>query len=189
MSTLTAELRATEHRLLTVAEYHRMAEAEIIKPEERTELIEGEIIRMAPMKSQHGQTCAWLTTQFVLLLNSLAEVRCQLPVLVNNHSEPEPDVALCLKKSYMAIHPQPKDVLLLVEIADSSYRYDRFVKVPLYAAHGIREVWIVDVNEKFIEIFRNPEANEYRSISRHDWQSKLAPLEFPEASINFAELK
>jgi Uma2 family endonuclease len=189
MASMTSELRETAHRLLTVDEYYRMAEAGIISPDERTELIEGEIIRMAPMKSLHASTCAWLNERFILNLKGTASVRCQLPVRLNDKTEPEPDIAICRRAGYEKAHPTAQDVLLIIEVSDSTYRYDRYVKVPLYALHSVPEVWLIDLNAKQIEIFQRPQGESYETLSKTDLAAKISPLRFPEVAIDFNGLR
>lgn len=189
MGSLTAELRRTEHRLLTVEEYYRMAEAGILHPEERTELIEGEIIHMAPMNSPHANLCAWLNERLIKLLDASAAVRCKLPVRLNNRSEPEPDILVCKRQSYVQAHPTPHDVHLLIEVADSTYRYDRFVKVPLYASHNIPEVWLIDLSAQAIEVFRQPQGETYKTVEKFDLKAKLSPQAFSTVVVDFSLLK
>lgn len=161
-----APLSLPRHKL-TVADYYRMAEAGILAPDARVELINGEIIDMAPIGTRHSSTVDKLNGVLSSVLAGHAIVRIQNPVRLDNLSEPEPDVALLRPRTdfYRHAHPMPADVLLVIEIADTSLAYDRYVKIPLYAASGIREAWIVDLAGRRIHLFREPRDGEYRQVS------------------------
>lgn len=157
------------HRL-TVAEYHRMAEAGIFAPDERVELIEGEVIDMAPQKSRHASVLSRLMNRLVRVAGDQGWVVCQVPLCLSDRSEPEPDLMLLRPRAdqYAQAHPTAADVLLLVEVADSSLRYDREVKLPLYARHGVAQVWLVDLESNRLRFFRQLQAGEYAEISSTD---------------------
>jgi len=148
------------HRL-TVSDYYRMAEVGILKPDARVELIEGEIIDMAPMGSRHADVVSELSSRLVAAVGRDARVRCQLPITLDEYSEPEPDVVVVKPRRYAARHPAPEDVLLLIEVSDSSLAFDRSVKLPLYARHGIPDVWIVDLSTNQIYAHRDPRDGRY----------------------------
>jgi Uma2 family endonuclease len=156
----------TRHRL-TVAEYYRMAEAGVLAPDARVELIEGEVIDMATVRTRHARTVRQLTKLLVLATGDLAIVSARCPLRIDNWSEPEPDFML-LKPSdddYGSAHPTPADVLLLIEVSDSSARYDREIKLPLYARHGVAEVWMIDLYANCVRFFRRPEGGQYQDIT------------------------
>src|SRR5579862_9904434 len=134
-------------RPLTVAEYHRMGEVGILTEDDRVELIEGELIAMSPIGSEHSGTVNALTHTLVLAVEDRAVVAVQNPVQLDDLSEPRPDFALLKPRDdyYRRSTPRPDDVLLLIEVADSSLAYDRNVKRSLYAWHGIPEFWIVNI--------------------------------------------
>jgi Uma2 family endonuclease len=134
------------HRL-TVDDYYRMAEAGVLSPDDRTELIEGQIVDMAPIGSVHADVVMLLTQRLFGVVGNSAGVRTQLPVRLSTHSEPQPDVALVKAKpgGYRRAHPSPSEVLLFIEVSDSTLRYDLNVKARLYATHGIPEYWVVDL--------------------------------------------
>jgi Uma2 family endonuclease len=163
------------HRL-TVDDYHRMGEAGILKPDARVELIEGEIIDMAPIGSRHAYVIAALTKRLMSAVGIHAEIRCQLPVRLDNHSEPEPDLAVVKPRGrhYESAHPTPSDVLLLIEISDSTLAFDRSVKLPLYAKHGVQEVWLVDLSANQIHAHRDPRDGIYEKASLLDTSSRAA---------------
>lgn len=151
-------------RLFTVEEYHRMAEAGILHEDDRVELIEGKIIQMAAVGSRHAACVKRLIKFLVREVGDLGVVGAQDPVVLPDSSEPEPDVVVLRPRDdfYAAGHPVPEDVLLLIEVSDTSFDYDRDVKVPLYARAGVPEVWIVDlVNEK-IHVYSRPTDGSYR---------------------------
>jgi len=135
-----------------------MAEEGLLKPDVRHELIEGEIIEMAPMGSPHAAEASDLMYLFIRSLGSSALVRVQMPVRLDTFSEPEPDLAVVRPRqdSYRARHPTAAEVLLLVEISDSSCSRDRRRKIPLYARYGVPEVWIVDVARRQLHSYRSP---------------------------------
>ena len=150
-----------------------MAEAGILHEDDRVELIEGKIIQMAAVGSRHAACVKRLIKFLVREVGDSGVVGAQDPVVLPDSSEPEPDVAVLRPRDdfYAAGHPVPEDVLLLIEVSDTSLEYDRDVKVPLYARAGISEVWIVDlVNEK-IHAYSRPTDESYRdtrSLGRDD---------------------
>lgn len=145
-------------RSFTVDEYHRMAEAGILGEDDRVELLDGEIVEMAAIGSRHAACVDGLNRTAMERASELALVRIQNPVRLSELSEPEPDLALVEPHpdGYAGAHPTPADVLLLVEVAQTSAGPDRVVKIPLYAAAGIPEVWLVDLQEDRVEVFREP---------------------------------
>jgi Uma2 family endonuclease len=155
-------------RLLTVDEYHRMGEAGILAEDDRVELIEGQLIDMAPISSDHADCVNALTRALILGIGEGGIVSPQNPVRLGAHNEPRPDFAILRPKQqgYRSALPGPEDVLLIVEVAASSLAYDRSVKLPLYARHRIPEVWIVDLAAQEIEIFRTPQRDRYTSSRR-----------------------
>lgn len=147
----------------TVDDYYRMADTGILKPDERVELIEGEIIDMPPIGIAHAYAVTRLAAIFSGMAGTRFIVYSQNPIHLNAHSEPRPDIALLRYRAdfYRHAHPGPEDILLLVEIADSSLRYDQETKLPLYARHGIPEVWIVDLEHQWLELYRRPAESRY----------------------------
>src|ERR1700730_3657390 len=146
MSATADDILPHRHRI-TVGEYYRMAELGLLAPDARVELIAGEVIDMAPTGSQHGGTTNYLDYALKQATGGRALVRVQLPIRLDEHNEPEPDLAVVKQRAdfYKEGHPTAADALLIVEVGDTTLRYDREVKVPLYAARGISEVWIVDL--------------------------------------------
>lgn len=177
------------HRL-NVTDYYRMAQAGILGEDDRCELIEGEIIDMAPIGSEHVSCVNRLTQLFAVRAAGRAIVSAQNPVRLSALSEPQPDVALLRYRDdfYRQAHPAPEDVLLIVEVADASLRYDREVKLPLYARHGIPEVWIVDLQNSRVEIFRRPEGDGYRKMIQPERNEAVAPASLPDCLVDLGSL-
>ncbi len=148
----------------TIDEYHRLAEVGILSEEDRVELIDGEIIEMSPIGKHHAAIVNRLIAALTEQVGRRAIVSPQNPLLLNDDSEPQPDIALfSFRDDYYAEQlPRPSDTLLIIEVADSSLDFDRIVKLPRYARGGVPEVWIVNLAASVIEIFREPVAGEYR---------------------------
>ena len=177
-------------RLFTTAEYYQMAKAGILSEDERVELLEGEIVEMAPISSYHAACVDRLNKLFSLYLGQKTIVRVQSPIHLNERSEPEPDLVLLELRPdfYAQAHPKPGDVLLLVEVAETSTEYDRQLKVPLYAQAGITEVWLVDLEGECVEVYRNPSPQGYGEIRRHWRGQSLAPHTFPDLDVAVDEI-
>ena len=177
-----------KHRF-NVKDYHRMAETGVLSPDARVELLDGEIIDMSPIGPFHGGVVARLTRLFNKLSNDRWLVWPQNSVRLNEHSEPQPDLAL-LKPSpddYTGRHPGPDDVFLPIEIADTTLEMDREKKLPAYGRAGIVEVWIVNLNEQTIEVYRDPHFTGYNeTVLRAGDQA--APRAFPDAIVDVAGL-
>jgi Uma2 family endonuclease len=177
-------------RLFTRDEYYAMAEAGILKEEDRVELIEGEIYRMAPIGNRHAGCLNRLNRIFTTGLGERSVVALQNPVHLNDLSEPQPDVAVLRprKDFYEASHPQPEAVLLLIEVAETSSGNDRKAKIPLYALNGIAEVWLVDLVKRCIEVYRDPARDGYRTVQRLHRGDRIAPQAFPDFEIEVAAI-
>ena len=142
-------------RTFTVSEYYRLARHGILTGNDRVELLDGRIYEMAPIGSRHAHCVRRLTELLVLRVTPAALVSVQNPVRLNYRSEPEPDVALLEPKDdYADRHPGPDDVLLLIEVADSSLDFDRNVKPLLYARAGIPELWVIALSEERVHVYR-----------------------------------
>jgi Uma2 family endonuclease len=162
------------HRL-TVDDYYRMAEVGILAPEARVELIDGEIIDMAPPGSPHAAAVLYLTEVLVRAVDRRASVLAQNPVRLNEYSEPQPDLALLLRRDdfYRERHPRAEDVLLIIEVAATSLRFDRKTKLPLYARHGIPEMWLVDLGGGRLVRYRAPQQGSYTLVDEPDLGTPL----------------
>jgi Uma2 family endonuclease len=182
-------LASAKHRF-SVKEYYRMAETGVLHPDARVELLDGEIIDMSPVGPFHGGVVSRLTRLFTLLSKDRWLLGPQNPLRLNDHSEPEPDVML-LKPApddYTTRHPQPEDVSLLVEISDSSLAIDVEKKLPLYGRAGVAEVWIVNLEETLLGVYREPHFNGYASKAVLRAGDQARPLAFPDAVVDVAEL-
>ena len=176
---------AVRRRPFDVSEYYRMAEKGILGAEERVELIEGEVLRMSPAGSRHAAVVNRLTQALTVALADRAVVAVQNPVRLSDFSEPEPDVAVLRPRDdfYAAAHPTADAVLLLVEVSDSSLSFDRGEKLEVYARHGVREVWIVDVAGEAIHVHRRPHAEGWDVQLTYRRGQSLAPEAFPELEL------
>ncbi|MFN3920302.1 MAG: Uma2 family endonuclease [Methylohalobius sp.] len=184
-----AEAFPKRHKI-TVQEYERMGETGIFSEDERVELIEGEIIDMAPIGPKHASLVDELTYALAKQLPDNYRIRVQNPLRLSDTSEPQPDLVVVRQRSdrYAQSHPTPEDALLVIEVAETSTNYDRNVKIPLYARFGIPEVWLVDLSGAFIEVFRKPSPSGYQEISRHSQSERLRPLLVPEVGVEIKEL-
>jgi Uma2 family endonuclease len=169
-------------RRFTREEYHRMAEAGILHEDDRVELIEGEIVQMTPIGRRHAACVAELNRLLVPAVGQRALLWPQNPITLPNETEPQPDIVLLRPRRdrYLADDAHPDDVLLLVEVADTSQRYDRLVKLPLYGRAGVPEVWIVDLPGEVIEVYRRPTPAGYAQVERVGRGSTVAPAAFPD---------
>jgi Uma2 family endonuclease len=153
-------------RLFSVDEYHRLVEVGILTPNDKVELIQGEIIKMSPIGPKHAGNIDFVVQKLILLFQEEIIVRNQNPVQLGNMSEPEPDVSILKPNEnyYTSSHPKAEDVLLLIEYSDSTLQYDQNTKIPLYAVHLIPEVWIVDLKQNRVITYSSPKGEEYLNI-------------------------
>ena len=148
----------TTTRRFTLEEYHRLTEIGLFHEDERVELIRGEVMQMAAKGTAHTTCCRNLLRELAKLVGSQAELQCQDPITLPSGSEPEPDfvIAGATDDHYLFAHPSPKDILLVIEIADSSLNYDQEVKIPLYAEAGISDYWIFNLVAQHLECYSEP---------------------------------
>ncbi|HBK98670.1 MAG TPA: Uma2 family endonuclease [Microcoleaceae bacterium UBA10368] len=175
-----------QKRLFTVKEYHLMTEAGILSEGDRVELIEGEIIQMAAIGTRHASCVNRLARRFSLIPEDLATFAIQNPVKLTDRTEPQPDVVLLQPRAdyYATAHPVPSEVLLLIEVSDSTFDYDRDVKVSIYSRSGIQEVWLVDLVKNCLEVYRQPDPNGYSLMLKFWRDQQVAPLAFPEFKVS-----
>ena len=168
-------------RLFTVQEYHQMAEAGVLHEDDRIELIHGEIIQMSPIGNYHAAIVSRLNMLLAPKLASTAIINVQNPVRIGEHSEPEPDImVLPFREDYYAESGvTPQDVLLLIEVSDSTLHYDRTTKIPLYATAGIPEVWIVNVGKQQLEVYRQPDEDRYQSVATFNREDTVSATQLP----------
>ena len=159
----------------TVEEYMRMGEAGVFPPDARVELIEGEIVDVSPIGDRHAWCVGWLTRTLTLKLQHVALVWAQNPVRLNNRSEPQPDILVLKPRDDFYKHrkPRPEDVLLLMEVSDSTLAFDKRVKVPLYARTGVPEVWIVNLVDECVETFAGPSRGAYQKVATFSHGEKI----------------
>ena len=182
-------LALAKHRF-TVKEYYRMAETGVLRPDARVELLNGEIIDMSPIGPFHGGVTKLLNSLFSVAARGRWIIAIQDPVRLDDQSEPQPDLMLLKPASdfYRHRHPQPEDVFLLVEVSDTSLTADREEKLPAYGRAGIAEVWVVNLADLTVEVYREPNFTGYgsRTILRAGDQAK--PQAFPDVVVDVAEL-
>jgi Uma2 family endonuclease len=169
-------------RRFTTAEYHAMAESGILAPDDRVELIEGEIWQMSPIGPPHVSRVTRLSYAFISnLKKEEALVISQSPIHLDDFSEPQPDLALLRYREdfYASKLPAAEDVLLVVEVSDTTIHYDRRVKMDLYARHGIAEAWLCNLPRATIEVYRAPSPQGYGEILTFRRGGRLSPLAFP----------
>lgn len=187
---LTPAIQSPHPHRYTVADYHRMGEAEIIAPNDRVELIQGEIIDMTPIGSGHAGIVNKLNSIFAQQVRHNMIVSTQNPVVLNDFSEPQPDLALLRYREdfYSNSHPRAEDVLLIVEVADTTLQYDREIKLPLYARAGIPEVWLVDVEAKGVGCYLDPEEGRYIEHKNLDDLKSVQPTALEAISFDLSDI-
>jgi Uma2 family endonuclease len=177
-------------RRFTVDEYHRMIDAGVLHEDDRVELIRGEIVQMAPIGTRHAAAVAKLNDELLGRLRRRAILWPQNPVTILPDSEPQPDIVLLRYRDdfYRTALPGPRDVALMIEVADSSVRYDTTVKKPLYAEAGIAEYWLVNLAADRIEVYRDPREGDYRQATMAGRGERLAPEAFPDVELSVADI-
>ena len=167
-----------------------MGRAGILHEDERVELIDGEIIHMAAMGARHGRCVNDLAEWLIPRLLGRARVTVQTPVRLGLRQEPEPDIAVLRRRPdrYGTALPGPEDILLVIEVADTSLAYDRDVKLLRYAAAGIPEVWIIDLDGARVLVYRRPHAGSYEHTETVARSGALVPEAFPDLALAVAEL-
>jgi Uma2 family endonuclease len=155
------------HRL-TLDDYHRLGEAGILGEDDRVELLEGQLVDMSPIGPRHALAVDALNELLVTAVSGRAGVRVQNPITLDGATEPQPDIVLARRpwRGYPGSHPGAEDIILLVEVADSSRDMDLGAKRELYARAGIREFWIVDLIADGVIVCRNPSGDRYESVTR-----------------------
>jgi Uma2 family endonuclease len=181
---------AVRRHRFTVEAYFRMGEAGILSEDDRVELIEGEIVEMSPIGNRHSAAVSRLIRLFSGIVGERAIVRAQDPFLLSEVSAPQPDIALVRYRVdfYETAHPQAKDVLLLVEVAESSSRYDLRVKAQLYARARIPEYWVVDLTRNRITVHTDPDLAGYRSVRTLSQAAMFSSPAFPTATWSVADI-
>jgi Uma2 family endonuclease len=169
----------------TVQDLLALEKAGRLEPDERIELLDGEVYKMQPIGEGHAGETDWVSQLFQRHFMDKAIVRVQNPVFLDDGDLPQPDLAL-LKFDptfYRKQHPKPEDIYLVVEISDSTLTYDRGRKLKRYALAGVREVWIINLTAKHTEVFRDPAGDEYLTRFAVKVSEAVAPLAFPEDAL------
>lgn len=177
-------------KLFTVGEYEQMIKAGIFHEDERLELVAGEIVEMSPINVHHAACVKRLNHFFNQQLGERVIVSVQDPIRLDERSEPEPDIALLQPRTdfYIGGHPEPEDILLLVEVAESSLVYDQRVKIPLYAKGGVAEVWLVNLSGRKIESYRQPTFEGYQVTQTYRLRDTIYPQAFPDCLLMVADI-
>ncbi|MCC6765109.1 MAG: Uma2 family endonuclease [Deltaproteobacteria bacterium] len=177
------------HRF-TIDEYHRMGDAGIFDEDSRVELIEGDVLHMCPIGMRHIGGVNRLNALFSRRLGARVVVSVQNPVVLDDYSEPQPDLTLLAVRAdfYSTVYARPSDVLLAIEVADSSVSYDRRIKSNLYARKHVRELWLIDIPGKALEVYRRPSASGYREHQRLVRGRRIAMVAFPRVFFRVAEI-
>lgn len=174
----------------TAEQYERMIEAGVFPPDYRAELLEGEIIEMSPVGKRHAACVDALAEQLRERLGRSVNIRVQSPIRLDETSEPQPDVALLKRREdfYRAGHPTPADVLLVVEVSDTTPDYDRQKKLPLYARAGVPEVWIVNLTDGRIETHAEPAGGVYRRAGVANRGEELLSHSIPNLRLDVSSI-
>ncbi len=177
-------------RLFTVDQYYEMARAGILSEDDRVELLAGEIIEMSRIGSRHAACVTRLNKILMELLHDKAVISVQNPVRLDWRSEPQPDLALLKPRAdfYASAHPGPQDVLLIIEVAETSADSDRKLKLPLYAKAGIPEVWIWELASKRVEMYRQPAGRKYLVVETYNEGQIISPQAFPNLKVDLNEV-
>ena len=181
---------AVTRKRFTADEYQRMGQAGILRREDRVELIDGEIVTKMTFGPRHSACVDRAARAFMTTAGEAAIVRVQGAIRVNLFSEPEPDLVLLRprKDFYASGHPGPADILLVIEVAESSIHYDRDVKAALYARTAVHEYWLVDLNENVVHRYTSPERGQYRAVQRCARGQSLAPELLPNCVVSVDDL-
>ena len=177
-------------RLLTVDEYHTIGTAGVLKEDDRIELIEGEMIEMAPIGSRHLAKVNRLARLLSQCIGDQAIVSVQNPIALPPHNEPQPDLALLKPRAddYEGKLPSAEDILLVIEVADTTLAYDRDAKMPIYARHDIVETWLVDIQGQTVSIYQEPGKNGYRRLLTPTRNESITPTQLPNVVIQLVDI-
>jgi Uma2 family endonuclease len=178
------------HRSFTVDEYHRMAEAGILGEDDRVELIGGQVVAMTPIGAAHASCVNRLIALFAPLARGAATLSVQNPMVLAEYDEPQPDFTVLHYRAdgYRDRHPQATDVLLVIEVADTSIEWDRQTKIPLYGRVGIPEAWLVNLPADCIECYRKPEGAGYADVRTAKRGETLTPVRLPSITLSVDDI-
>lgn len=186
---MITEVAVAQHQF-TIRDYHRMGETGIFTEDDRVELLNGQIYTVSPVGSKHAACVKRINRSFGRNLADEAIVSVHNPVVLNDYSEPEPDVALLFYRDdfYEERLPTAADVLLLIEVSDATLRFDKDVKLPLYAQSAIPEVWIIDLKKACIEVYVNPRDGAYQEQQTRKRGQELTLQQLPFLTVTVQEL-
>ena len=189
-SSTMAVIDKPQRRRLTVDDFANMCAAGILTADDRVELIDGELVEMPPMGPEHTGIVNELANVLPARLGETASLRVQSSVQLTRHTLPEPDLAVVVRdpRLYLQRHPQPSDILIVIEVADSSLSYDREEKMPRYAAAGIPEAWLIDVNAKTITVYTEPRSTGYRNTLTLAWTEEVVARAIEGLSLVFEDI-
>ncbi|NQE34237.1 Uma2 family endonuclease [Microcoleus asticus] len=188
-------MTAVTAKRFSIAEYHRLGELGFFAPDERVELIRGSLILKATTGKLHSVCNSLLVEELIILLARRARVRAQEPIILSDDSEPEPDVVIARNRAnrYLSSHPEPADILLVIEVSDYTLKYDRTTKLSLYAETGISNYWIFNLVDYQLEMYSEPYQKQNGSFS-YQLQRVVLPNQtvvipgFPELSLDLSEV-
>jgi Uma2 family endonuclease len=185
---MSISTQQTKHKI-TATEFFQMGRFGILKENARIELLDGDLIEMAPISPEHSFAVSGLHTCFAQKLAGKAYITSQNPIVVNEVNVPQPDIVIAKwSKDYANRHPGPADIELIVEVASTSLGYDRGAKRSLYAQHGVTEYWILNLNDGTVERYLNPDDGLYTRFEKLDRVSRLSPAAFPDVVIDMKEV-
>lgn len=179
----TKEKVQVTRRRFTVHEYHRMAEAGILHEDDRVELMDGEVVEMNPIGSRHANCVRKLNRILSGQVGDDVLMDVQNPIQLDEHREPQPDLAIIRARDYKDSLPAPEDALIVIEVSDTTLAYDKGVKLPLYASFGISEAWIVDLAAEIVERHTEPSGNGYRLTARAGRGETISSAILPDLSV------
>lgn len=181
---------AIRKHLFSISDFDRMAERGLFDEESRIELIEGEFFDMAPIGSRHASIVSFLASALIKKLSDRAIVRIQYPIRLGDFSVPQPDLAVVKPKTdfYRKRHPEANEILLLIEVSDSTASYDLNTKIPIYAKYAISECWLIDIDKKTVTLFTEPHENTYKTQRIYHAEEFVQSIQFDCLSINLGSL-
>ncbi len=179
-----------KRKIFTVSEYHKMVDAGVFVGNSDFELIEGEIVKKMTVGDYHISCVNRLTMLLTPHLAGKAIVSIQNPVVIGELSEPEPDATILKFREdfYASGKATAEDVLLLIEVSDSSVKYDRDVKIPIYAEAEVSEVWLINLPRQMIEVYSKPEKGKYKNVEKIKKNQTIAPKFIPELKIKVTDI-
>lgn len=186
---MNAEVKVNRHKF-KVDDYLRIVELGVMGEDTRVELIWGELVEMSPINIAHTSTNKRLISLLTSQLGKRIVLGVQDPVQIGEDSLPLPDISVLKPRVdfYSERQPGPDDILFFIEVADSSLRFDQRVKAKLYGAASIADYWIINLPERQIEVYREPQPDGYRTVTRYKPGESISPLAFPDASLNVDDI-